>query len=882
MNSSTANEVKKPVTWFMRDSSYQVKTALILALTILYVAAFKPITERYGVITAPLVAFPVMLTGWFFGSTAGLLASLISIILNAVLYTIYLSRGWELWVETSIFGNLMTVAVGVVAGLLNKTLKNSAHMMAELRSRERYLTLLSMATSDILNPKESVDKNYYLLTHLVNLFVADFGYLVHWDATLERAILVASTLPSEQPISNFILESGKSTITEAALRSRHAQVVNMSNLEHATNPAFFKVLPFLSQSTIVVPLIAREHELGTVMLTYNMPRHFTSNEIERAEQFGQHIALALWNIQQEAEIQKRLQESIALAKIARALSKTERVGLRTVLQLIVSSAKELIPASEQAVIHLLDEEKQILNPEAVIGFEESAAGKLRIRPNQGVAGQVIVSGETINIADVSSDPRFLAYETEPSFRSLMVAPVKSGESKLGTISVQSSLTNAFTDEENRLLSVLGTQAAIAIENAHLLESTQIALKETNALYRINQGLVASLDPQHLLKDVVELLQKNFGYYHVQIYITEQETGDLIIHDGSGEIGEKLKEQGLHLRPGEGIVGYTVETGAPFFTNNVDEVFFFTRNPLLPDTKSELAVPVKIGGITLGVLDVQQIPPAHLTQRDLQLVSAVADQLAIALQKANLYADLQSSLQMEKAVRNQLVQNERLATMGRLLASVSHELNNPLQAIHNALFILRDEKGISPQGKQDLDIVLSEAERMAGLISRLRATYRPAQLEDFQPVQVNDIIEDVYALIATHLRHNEISFEFHPDPSLPTIRGLTDQIRQVMLNLLMNAVEAMTLGGRLSVSTQCLDESGEILIKISDTGTGIDPKILENIFDAFVTNKEKGTGLGLTITYDIILKHRGRIQAENNLERGATFSVWLPCEQKETQ
>jgi signal transduction histidine kinase len=168
--------------------------------------------------------------------------------------------------------------------------------------------------------------------------------------------------------------------------------------------------------------------------------------------------------------------------------------------------------------------------------------------------------------------------------------------------------------------------------------------------------------------------------------------------------------------------------------------------------------------------------------------------------------------------------------------------------------------------------------MSALLNRLRSTYRSAQIEDFQPTQINSIIEDVYALIGTHLRHNEISFEFHPDPDLPEIPGLTDQIRQVMLNLLMNAVEAMTTGGRLSVSTQCLKESSEVLIKISDNGKGIDSTILPNIFDAFVTDKESGTGLGLTITYDIVTKHHGRIQAENNPHSGATFSVWLPCAQ----
>jgi signal transduction histidine kinase len=350
--------------------------------------------------------------------------------------------------------------------------------------------------------------------------------------------------------------------------------------------------------------------------------------------------------------------------------------------------------------------------------------------------------------------------------------------------------------------------------------------------------------------------------------------------GSGTLGEQLKEQGFRLRPGEGIVGYAAETGTPFFTNDVDEVVFFVRNPLLPETKSELAVPVKVGENILGVLDVQHIPPGDLTQRDIQLVSAVADQLAIALQKANLYEELQISLQQEKAIRNQLIQNERLAVMGRLLATVSHELNNPLQAIQNALFLLKEEKNISQQGKQDLEIVLAESERMASLIERLRSTYRPTQPHDLQFTQMNNIIEDVLALITTHLRHNQITFDFQADPELPDIPALADQLRQVVLNLLMNAVEAMTTGGTLTVRTKFMKDTREILLTIADTGNGIDPTILPNIFDAFVTNKSKGTGLGLTISYDIISKHHGRITAENSLDSGSIFSVWLPLDNRE--
>jgi len=257
------------------------------------------------------------------------------------------------------------------------------------------------------------------------------------------------------------------------------------------------------------------------------------------------------------------------------------------------------------------------------------------------------------------------------------------------------------------------------------------------------------------------------------------------------------------------------------------------------------------------------------------MSVVADQLTVALQKANLYTNLQQALKHEKEAQNQLIQHEKLALVGRLLASVSHELNNPLQAIQNALFLLKEEQGISQQGRQDLEIVISETERMAVMIDRLRESYRSPRTESFRPVNLNNVIEEVYALVATHLRHKNISFEFHPDSQLQDVPGFADQIRQVILNLLMNAVEAMSPGGRLTISTQQLQAEGKALLEITDTGPGVSPEILPFIFDAFVTDKDSGTGLGLTITYDIIHKHNGDIKVENNPDQGAKFSIWLP-------
>jgi signal transduction histidine kinase len=219
--------------------------------------------------------------------------------------------------------------------------------------------------------------------------------------------------------------------------------------------------------------------------------------------------------------------------------------------------------------------------------------------------------------------------------------------------------------------------------------------------------------------------------------------------------------------------------------------------------------------------------------------------------------------------------ERLALIGQLLASISHELNNPLQTIQNALFLLKEELKYSDDGLEVLSIISSEADRMVTLLDQLRSTYRPLRMEEFKPLQINDIIQDVHRLIATHLRHKNIEFICQLDPDLPRIRGISDHIKQVALNLFMNSVEAMPSGGKLYVETCGELLQNEVMFSVRDTGSGIDPDLLTKIFDPFVTNKAEGTGLGLTITHEIIQQHRGRILAENSPEGGAKFTLWLP-------
>lgn len=561
--------------------------------------------------------------------------------------------------------------------------------------------------------------------------------------------------------------------------------------------------------------------------------------------------------QAEARLTRQLERLNVLHTLDQAVAGV--MDLDAILKLFVQQIVEQIKIDACAIL-LHNPETQTLNFAAKQGFLTHALEFTHLRVGTGLAGRAAKDQHVVFIPDlteIKNNPALTLAIANENFIMYAGIPLVVKGNLVGVLEIFHR--SKMTPEPGwvKFLEILANEAALAIDNARLLGMTQQSYKETNALYQINKKLIATVDPQELMDDVVSLLQHNFGYHYVQIFVTDKKTGHIVMRAGSGELGARLKSEGYHLLAGDGIVGVTAETGKPFFTNEVEAVFTFIRPPYLTGTNSELAVPIRTETQFLGLLDIHQKAPFSLTERDVQLVTAVADQLAVALQKSMLHTDLQEALRQEQATRTQLIHQEKLTVAGRLLASVSHELNNPIQAIQNALFLLKEEQELSPQGKQDLETVLSETERMAAMLARLRSTYQPVSLSEFKPVNINELVQDVSALVATHLRHNQISLELQLEPTLPRVSGLKDQIKQVVINLVMNSVEAMTKGGQLTISTKYMLDSQQALITVSDTGPGIEPDILPNIFDAFITTKEHGTGLGLTISNEIILRHGGQ-------------------------
>ena len=404
------------------------------------------------------------------------------------------------------------------------------------------------------------------------------------------------------------------------------------------------------------------------------------------------------------------------------------------------------------------------------------------------------------------------------------------------------------------------------------------LQESQALYEISQALAGTIDLSATLQQIADAATRLIKSADQTILHLLNEQQDYLQAVSVSGKGNPNRRQRMNFKWGEGIAGLVLATGQ---TINVDDVLQDTRYIVLDDQsvkfRSLMVAPIKTRDKNLGTLSVHSPLPGAYSEEDERLLTTLGIQAAVAIEKAVLYADLQASLQQEKATRTQLVQGEKLAALGRIVASVAHELNNPLQAIQNALYLIQLEESLSAQTREDLQTVLNETNRMADLIARLRETYRPTVQEQFKPEALNDLVIEVQKLLSTHLRHANVVLEFRPSADLPPVSIIRDQIKQVIMNISLNAVEAMPLGGALIIETKYIKDAnfdGAHLI-ISDTGTSISPEILPYIFDPFVTTKDGGTGLGLAISYDIVRRHNGRIEVESEAGKGSTFRIWLP-------
>jgi signal transduction histidine kinase len=335
-----------------------------------------------------------------------------------------------------------------------------------------------------------------------------------------------------------------------------------------------------------------------------------------------------------------------------------------------------------------------------------------------------------------------------------------------------------------------------------------------------------------------------------------------------------------------IIRRVLASREPVVTSDAQEDSRFTSSSsiITYQIRSVLAAPLIASAELIGAIYVDtRLGSKLFGESDLALLSAMANQAAAALRLTRLYERLQArNRELNEAMRelqetqDQLIQKEKLASVGQLAAGVAHEVNNPLSSILLYADVLRQEiPDENTQQHKDLQLILKEAMRCRTIVNDLLSFSRQNEVLA-RPTDLNALLEEMVQEIGIQERFQNVEIQFDLDAGLPMIEADPSQLHQVFCNLMNNAADAMPDGGTLTLRTRKGSWPGSIVAEVQDTGEGISEENMKKLFTPFFTTKPlgKGTGLGLAIIYGIVKMHRGQIGVQSEVGQGTTFTVTL--------
>jgi PAS domain S-box-containing protein len=512
---------------------------------------------------------------------------------------------------------------------------------------------------------------------------------------------------------------------------------------------------------------------------------------------------------------------------------------------------------------------QYINPAftKVYGFSpEEAIGKSPRFLKSGLTSdeqyksfwQALLAGETISqeITNKSKDGQFIPISGTYS-------PILDESGKImGFMAVQEDITERKLSEE-----------ALKRRNDYLAASSEIGRLVTS-----------TLDLNTIFTRTVNLISDRFGFYYAAIYIIEETGFNVILREATGEAGEKMKAQRHAVVVGSSsVIGKVAESIEPIVVNDTQFEPLYVPNPYLLDTRSEVAIPLRIGLRIVGVIDIQSIQTHAFSQDDLSVLQSLADQVAVAIDNARSYE-----------LSQQLIQELREIDLlkSQFLANMSHELRTPLNSIIGfSRVILKGIDGpVSDMQQQDLTAIYNSGQHLLGLINDILdlARIEAGKMElNFEEVRLSEMATSVMSTAKGLVKEKPIQLLQRIPEDMPAVRGDTMRVRQIFINLISNASK-FTDEGSITIDTAV--QKGptgklEALINVVDTGPGISLEDQKKLFQAFsqvdgsATRKTGGTGLGLSICANLIQLHGGRIGVTSEVGKGSTFWFTLPLYQQ---
>jgi len=399
-------------------------------------------------------------------------------------------------------------------------------------------------------------------------------------------------------------------------------------------------------------------------------------------------------------------------------------------------------------------------------------------------------------------------------------------------------------------------------------------RELSALNDIARLTSHSLDLDQVLTTTLNQTLTLMSGRTALVGLMEEESEQVVLSMHRG-LPAQVNGQFADVRwsPGIGLVGRVIERGQ---TNIATDLSVDPHLSKLGSygLRTAVCAPLTAQHGVVGALVVLGQDRAPWGTHSVRLLEAVGSQVGVAIENARLYTRVSKYAEELAHSQAQLIQAEKLAAMGRLTASIAHELNNPLQAIQNCLHLIIHRSLGEEKRKKYLHMAEEEVERLISTVQRMLDFYRPSP-KQHHATDVHEVIEDVFALTNKRLQRGRVQVRRAYGMDVPALNAIKNQLKQVFLNLVVNAIESMPEGGTLGVRTSLSGNGKWVLVAFQDQGAGLSQQAMAHLFEPFYTTKTKGTGLGLSVSYGIIEQHGGNILVESTEGRGSCFTVKLP-------
>jgi signal transduction histidine kinase/putative methionine-R-sulfoxide reductase with GAF domain len=737
---------------------------------------------------------------------------------------------------------------------------------------------------------------------------------------------VSSCLEIEEcTLMDFVVRPGEGVSGKAA---RKRAPVFFPDVK--TNPPTFAVPRELRDFTSIlsVPVMDDVYLYGVMNFSTLAPASYPEEELTFLGSVATEVAGTIRNSRLYNDARKRVSELITLNEIGHAISSTFE-GKGT-LGYVAKTTLRLLSA-DACTVRLAGEGRGVLKVALDEGYNRP--GFRRELRSVGKELALRIHGEKrpllINGPEDSPLHSSLAAHGVSSFLGL---PIVSQGKSLGTISYYSASPRVRFDMEGvHLMQTVCSQLASMIENASILRKTQrlaqenqVKMQRISTLYDVARALMSTVKMERLLPIMLYALISPGGLnFSRAILFLSSEDGDGLCARMAMGPRDRQEARRIGRLPrgllGDGSSGAAVEEIRNLLWSDIGNLRILLsdtsclvaravneKRPVRTESgcgapaaardapppggfcgshpASFAAVPLVVKGEARGAIYVDNLfQERTITEEDIQVLTMFASNASLAMENASLYESLESALDTVRTTQDRLVQSEKLMALGEMAAKIAHEIKNPLTAIGGFARRIASPKpgGGAHSLERYAQIILKEVQRLERIVNETLYFSRE-MVPAFRIVNLNVEIRDVLSMFREELEEASISTVIDLSPDLPSISADPDQIRQVVWNLVSNAIQAVGGSGILTVATHLADpaEGIGVVLEVSDTGGGIQQDVVHNIFNPFFTTKAKGTGLGLPIVHAIVEKHGGTIHLDNREGVGVAFSIFLPLIPKE--